>query len=494
MSSQRPPPALPAPPALLRLLLACAAAAAPAAEAATPLPSPATKCLNATTFAGPAQVMPAASLGIAVSPAGDIFVADQGSHMIFRVAAGSSETELFSGNYEAGYVDGIGKTARLSSPQGLAFGRGGDMFIADTGNNRFRRVTIGGAVSRFCGIGTGGTTDSICDQATFTGVFIAPIWDEGLQLFFVLDSFDGIGGSKLRTIKEIGGVDTVKTLLVNFPNVTKFGGGALSPDRLTMYVSSYAGNEVLAVDVRAALAGLPGSLDAVTLFAGQPLAGIFYGVGSSAQFSSPANLVTNAIGDIFLSDFVNKRIRRIDVKTRNVTTHAGTNYLAITMWEEGIGTNAMFGGPTGLAITPDGTLFVSDLTNKQILKITPGGNMTQVTYGAGGLIDGLGLDARFKYQSGLAFGPSDVMYIGDDENARIRAISPAGVVTSVAGSGPGRKGTITVPLPGQVVDDLTWRDGVASEARLNDPQFVAVFSGTGDVAWSEAFGNRVRVL
>ena len=134
--------------------------------------------------------------------------------------------------------------------------------------------------------------------------------------------------------------------------------------------------------------------------------------------------------------------------------------------EDGPATSARFNNPTGLAFDPAGNLYVADTNNHTVRKISPAGTVSTLagTPGQPGSADGVGAAARFKSPGGVAVDAAGNVYVVDTLNYTIRMITPAGVVTTIAGR-PGQRGTA---------------DGNAALALFNNPQTIAV-DGAGNV-------------
>jgi len=153
------------------------------------------------------------------------------------------------------------------------------------------------------------------------------------------------------------------------------------------------------------------------------------GTGAAAQFLGPSGLVVLASGDIYVADQGNHTIRKI-APGGLVTTFAGT--AGVQGSADGQGAAASFYHPFAIAVDSQGNLFVTDKDNKKIRKITPAGVVsTFAGSGAHGQSDGSGTAASFYYPSGIAIDSADNVYVTDA--AAIRKITPAGVVTTFAG-------------------------------------------------------------
>ena len=173
--------------------------------------------------------------------------------------------------------------------------------------------------------------------------------------------------------------------------------------------------------------------DAVTTLAGQALvSGAANGSGTNAAFSDPAAIVADANGNFFVADSQNHAIRKI---TTNgvVTTFAGQ--LGVAGSANGTGTGAQFNSPCGLAFDQAGNLYVGDSGNGTIRKITVAGAVSTFAgvAGAGGFLDGPVDSALFSSPLGIAVAPDGTVYVADSGNHCIRKIS-GGVVSTFTGS------------------------------------------------------------
>jgi sugar lactone lactonase YvrE len=190
----------------------------------------------------------------------------------------------------------------------------------------------------------------------------------------------------------------------------------------------------------------------------------------------------DAEGTIYVADSGNHTIRRV-TPLGAVTTLAG---LAGSFGNaDGIGNAARFWSPSGVALDSASNVYVADRNNNTIRKITPArvvttlaGNASvfnQFGYPLGGTADGTGSDARFSGPSGVAVDSAGNVFVADEYNYTIRKITPARVVTTLAGWGgaPGRA------------------DGTGSDARFNAPSGVAVDSA-GNVFVADEYNYSIR--
>ena len=229
-------------------------------------------------------------------------------------------------------------------------------------------------------------------------------------------------------------------------------------------VSSDATLTVTAIRLNALqLAGTPGA------------AGSADGTGATARFNT-ANYVTAdpATGTIYIADIGNSTVRAI-TPAGVVSTLAGT--VGVFGFADGTGSAARFNGTGGLALDGAGNLIVADWDNFLIRRVTAGGVVTTLagSPGSGGSTDGTGAAARFRNPNGLATDSAGNVYAADWGNAAIRRVTPAGVVTTLAGM-PGSSGSA---------------DGTGAAAGFNRPTGVAVDSA-GNVFVADQGNGTIR--
>ncbi len=209
----------------------------------------------------------------------------------------------------------------------------------------------------------------------------------------------------------------------------------------------------------------------VSTFAGSGFANSGDGTGTSASFNGPRGMAFDSAGNLFVADLSNHRIRRITT-AGVVTTFAGSS----AGFADGTGTAAQFNQPTDIAIDGSNNLYITDSFNNRIRKITPSGTVSTIAGNSSifGAIDGEGTAARFNAPRGIAIDSNGNLYIGDSSHNRIRKVTPSGTVTTLAGDG----------TAGYV-------DGVGTGAQFNAPCGVAVDSA-GNVYVADYSNNRVR--
>jgi sugar lactone lactonase YvrE len=172
----------------------------------------------------------------------------------------------------------------------------------------------------------------------------------------------------------------------------------------------------------------------VTTLAGQASTVFANGTGTTATFNAPQGVKPDSSGNVYVGDTNNNRIRFIN-SSAVVSTFAGTGTFGIS--DNIAAASASFRGPRGVAIASDGTVYVADSSNHRIRKISAGFVTTLAGTGASAFADGTGTNARFFFPNDVTMNPEGNMYVADSQNNRIRLVTPLGVVTTFAGSGTG---------------------------------------------------------
>jgi len=211
----------------------------------------------------------------------------------------------------------------------------------------------------------------------------------------------------------------------------------------------------------------------VSTFAGSATAGYLNGTAANALFNNPQGIVADSKGNIYVSDSYNNYIREITT-AGVVVTIAGNGAAGYT---DGPAASAQFYAPQGLAFDAAGNLYVADLGNNVIRKITATGVVsTFAGNGTAGYVDGAATVAEFNGPHGIAFDKQGNLYVADRTNSIIREITSAGVVSSFAGS--------------KVTGYL---DGTGTAAAFNKPNGVIV-DGSGNVYVADQGNSAIRKI
>jgi gliding motility-associated-like protein len=317
----------------------------------------------------------------------------------------------FAGNSQPGNTDGIGLGARFSSPAGLTIDRDNNIYVADVANNKVRKITPAGVVTTLAGSGAAGNADGLGTLAVFNTP--AGVAVNNSQIVYLADQNNNM-------IKRISPAGLATTLA---------GSGAQGVNDGQGLAASFFQPNSVAVDVNGNLvvtdannlirkittAGL------VSTFAGSQY-GTADGNGTAASFSQPGGVTVDKGNNIYVVDIGSGRLRKI-APNGSVITVAGSSI----GYADGAGSAAKFNNPAFVAIGPTGDLFITDELNNRIRRVTPGGVVT--TFAGNGTqasVDGTLLSASFYYPYGIAFDNAGNMFVSEINNNTIRKLSLTG--------------------------------------------------------------------
>ena len=201
------------------------------------------------------------------------------------------------------------------------------------------------------------------------------------------------------------------------------------------------------------------------------------GTGTSAYFSAPRGVAVNSSGNLIaVSDASLNRIRLITYPGAVVTTLAGSGTNASI---DGTGAGASFSNPAGVAFLSDGNIVVAERGGNRIRLVTPAGVVTTLAgSGANGRTNGTGTSATFFSPNGVAVLPNGIIVVADGGNHSVRLVTyPGGVVTTLAGSG-----------------SLGSANGTGTAATFYSPTSVAVIPSTSVIVVGDQGNNRIRLV
>jgi sugar lactone lactonase YvrE len=205
--------------------------------------------------------------------------------------------------------------------------------------------------------------------------------------------------------------------------------------------------------------------------------------GAAARFNQPAGIAVDAAGNVYVGERGSHTIRKI-TPSRDVTTLAGV--ATMTGLRNGPGATALFNNPTALAVDGGGNVYVADQDNHSIRKVAPNGEVTTLAgSGTAGPEDGPGTQARFSFPRGITINTGGTLYVSDTGSGRVRAVTSAGNVTTIAGS----------------FANQGYADGAGDAARFSNAYSIAVnaagdlfVADTGNVSLRKIVGNVVSTL
>ncbi len=498
--------------------------------------------------------------GLAADFRGNIYIADADDNRVRKVTpAGIIST--FAGNGRAGFSGdgGPASTAQLRTPYGVAADRNGNIYIADLGNARVRRVSPDGVIQTVAGGGTTPAWQGDGQPATnlaltsprnvavdyygtvyfsdFGGNRVFEISENGLAILIAgagEPGFAGDGGAAplallsapagvavdpagvlyiadsgnarirtvyrgvIHTLGDLGVAGAVPAVSVKLPT-----GLAMDPDG-SLFIADIGGNQTLrvtpsltitpipqpardiAIDAQGNLYACDGPVvyrrpraGAASLFAGGTPANYSGDLGPLAQvrFNQPGSVVRNLNGDLFIADTAANRVRKI-TSDGNIYTVAGDGVAGYS-GDGGPAAAAHLNNPLGLAVDTAGNLFIADTGNHAIRKVRANGIITTL---AGNGTRGRSLDGAAAFGSQLdsptwlALGPLGAVYFSESGTHRVRAITTAGALTTLAGTG---------------VSGYSGDGGSATAAALNSPQGL-VLDSAGAIYVADSGNRRIR--
>lgn len=208
----------------------------------------------------------------------------------------------------------------------------------------------------------------------------------------------------------------------------------------------------------------------VSTYAGTGEPGAINGYRQEAAFNQPYGLAFDALGNLYVGDVANHAIRKISVDGQ-VTTLAGGR----KGYSDREGSFAMFDHPHGVAVDSKNNVYVADSYNNRIRMVAPDGMVSTIAgSGNDGFVDGHAHDAEFYVPIGIAVDPEGNILVGDEGNSSIRKISYNGTVSTLAGNGK-----------------FSFADGVGENATFNAPGAVALDSA-GNLYVADYLNNCIR--
>ncbi len=438
--------------------------------------------------------------GVCVDTFGNIYVADYANHSIRKVNPITGEVTLFAGSGLAGYADGIGAAASFNSPTGLTCDKAGNVYVADQFNLRIRKITPAGEVSTFAGTGNVGTLNGAASAATFT--FPCGIALDTNGNFYVADQYSHV-------IRKISNTGTV-SVFAGTPNAAGFVNGQDVLARFntpTGVAVDLQGNVYVADNKNNCVRKItPSGL--VSTLAGNGTNGYADGIGTNAVFLAPSGLYADDLGNVYVSDKNNQRIRKI-----------ATNGMVSTLLGDGIyqglngnGILGRVGNPYGIALDKAGRALIVE-TGFHLLrrtaatfidtfytKITQASTVNSFSFTAYQLTTNADVVASPGFQISLSrdFGFTDSLSISPlngivNQTIYVRCLSNTngGIITGVAQIKSLGANTVSVPLVASVsCDGLNIQPNYVRDAVAGVPySFGFSAQQVGQLSWSLAAGN-----
>ncbi|MCM2357034.1 MAG: Ig-like domain repeat protein [Geobacteraceae bacterium] len=422
--------------------------------------------------------------GITVDSSGNLYIADGSNNRIRKVDRGTGLITTVAGNGTQGFSgdNGAATAASLNLPNAVAVDSSNNLYIVDRGNYRIRKVDhVTGIISTVAGNSTKGFSgdNGTAASASLNNPYGVTIDSNGNLYFGDLNT------SRIRKVDS--GTGIITTVAGNGTQGYSGDNGAATaasfdwPRDVTvdssgnLYIADYINNRIRKVDSGTGI---------ITTVAGngtEAYAGD-NGPATSASFDNLRGGVTvDSTGNFYIADYNNNRIRKVTRGTGIITTVAG-NGTGAYAGDNGPATSASLYSPSRVAIDSSGNLFIADTTNHRIRKVAIGTGIITTVAGSSS-IGGFGGDngpatsARLYWPSGVTFDSNGNLYIADYGNHRIRKVaSGTGIITTVAGNGSA---------------GFSGDGGAAIAASLHRPSEVIVDS-SDNLYFAEYYNQRIR--
>ncbi len=378
---------------------------------------------------------------VAVDSQGRVYFASQSR--VFRIEGDGTLTRIAGGAISGFSGDGgLAVNAQLRTPYGLALDSAGNLYIADYGNHRIRKVDASGVITTFAGNGGVGLSG---DDNAATGAMLhypcGMAFDASGSLYFA-DS----GNHRIRKINTDGIISNV----VGYAYGGFGGDDAAAVDahvyfptdvaldtQGNLFIADYGNHRVRKVDTSGK----------ITTYAGG--AAGFAGDGAEAakaQFNSPIAISIDRNNNLYISDYLNQRIRKIS-SSGSVSTVAGSGTGGFK-GDNGAATSADVYYPRGLASDSGGNLVIADMYNQRVRRINSSGSIATVAGNGAfqfGGDSGQALQAQMNQPSAAVMDRSGNLYIADTANHRVRKVGTDGVVSTIAGDGTAGTNGLSYP-------------------------------------------------
>lgn len=448
-------------------------------------------------------------VAVAVDGSGNVLIADQHNNRIRMVTAGGVIETL------AGTVSGFGgdggpaAASRLSGPTGVTVDSAGNVWIADTGNNRIRVVAPDHIISTAAGTGTGGFTGDGGPAVSAQLATPIDVSADAAGNVFIADQ----GNYRIRRVDPARVIDSMA-------GMSDDGGRAMAAQLFfpNSIAADAAGNVYIAdTDIHRIRKITPDGTDMIV--AGNGTGGFSGDGGSaaSAQLHYPAGVTVDSTGNLFIADTANQRIRKV-TPGGIITTVAGTGgggggdggpaVAAQIIDPGGVAVDGMgnlfiaetgasrirkvdasgvirtiagdqLAFPAAVAADAGGNVYIADSVNNQIRLITRAGIIKTIAgNGKSGFAGdgGPATEGEISYPQAISLDNAGNLYIADTGNQRIRKVTPAGLISTVAGTG---------------AYAFSGDGGSASAAAITSPYGVAA-AGVNSFLISDTFSNRIR--
>ena len=374
---------------------------------------------------------------VAVDSSGNLYIADVDNHRIRKVIAATGVITTLAGTGSQGNIgDNIAATsAFLGGPSGIVLDAFGNVYIADAGTDRIRKVTTAtGIITTVAGTGVYGYNgDNISATSATLGHPSGVALDALGNLYIADQSNDRIRKVTAATglISTVAGTGTPG---YNGDNIAATS-AALSAPLSVAFDSS--GNLYVVEQLNHRVRKVAATTGVITTVAGS-VSSNSSGDGAAAlnaRLNSPQDVTVDSTGNLYVADQDNHRIRKVMIGTGVITTVAGTGAQGYN-GDDIAATSATLNRPNGVAVDSVGNLYILDNGNYRIRKVSAATGIITTAAGPAGICDATGSGTASCNPVGVALDSSGNLYFADTAVHRIRKVTIAtGVVSTVAGTG-----------------------------------------------------------
>jgi sugar lactone lactonase YvrE len=399
-------------------------------------------------FAGDGGLASEAALdtpsGLIVGPSGNLYVADAGNNRIRKVSETGEISSMVGAGPVGSYTDaffgdgGPAAAAGLDSPSGIFVGASGYVLVCDTDNDRVRRIDpLTGTIATVVGDGTGayGGDGIPATETSINGPRGAFV--DGLGNLYIADTAN-------HRVRRVDASDKITTEVGTGTDGYLGDGRAAEAARLNLptsvfvdragnlYVSDYNNNRIRKVDAKSGVISTVAGSGTIG-----PLGGTFAGDGGAAtvaRLNQPSAVFVDRFGDLYIADTLNNRIRKVDAKSGVISTVAGNGIIGYS-GDGGAATAASLNIPQGVFVDDGGYLFIADAGNNRVRRVDTSGMITTVAGSGTAGYSGDGGEATVAMldnPTGVYVDGSGHLYVVDTGNSRIRRVESAASPTLLA--------------------------------------------------------------
>ncbi|MFN8207892.1 MAG: T9SS type A sorting domain-containing protein [Bacteroidales bacterium] len=421
--------------------------------------------------------------GVALDDSGNIYISERYASRIWKISKSNGIVTAYAGNGTIGSSGdgGLALNANLNMPQGLAFDAQMNLYLADESNHRIRKISRStGIITTVAGNGTSGFSGDGSPAVNASLSAPADVAIDGAGNIYIADA----GNKRIRRVDHLTG--NISTIAGN----GNYGGTGdngpavnatfMAPVELVcdtagdVFLADFEDNRVRRIDVSSGI---------IRAFAGTGSYGYSGdgGLAVTAAMARPSALAFDKDWNLNIADFANRRIRKVEASTGTISTYAGTGKFG---WGNNIpARKAVFSGPWGVVPDNKGNMFIADESGQRICKLDLATELLTEIAGDGSQGyngDGIqALTARLNGPTGLALDTAGNLFIADKYNHRIRKLNLAtGIISTIAGTG---------------ASGFSGDSSLATIAKLSQPAFLA-FDKDWNLLIADKDNHRIRKI